>query len=483
MKPALQKISGIILALQTLTGVAALSFFIYIGFFSRYWADDFCYIVTFENAKNIFDAIQVVYASWSNRYTNIIFVGMIDFLGKDSIQFFPGTMIILLVLAVSAAVYQAGKALGWAIRPLVSFSIGIFLTFLVILQTPNRFQSVYWMMGLATYFAPVVFIVIMLALLLWATHARANSSQTIFAVISLVILTFLAGGMSETTLAFQVTFFGLFFIAVLLFVRTPQRRMALLFSSLALLISLIALLVVFLAPGNSIRLEYIPESEFSFSKILLIFIFAVDFIKSSLTSFLLPVTISVLSAFGQALVVSRGAKAQISNRALAFALLALPLITYLLIASLVAPSVYVYGDFGYPESRALFPAQFVLSAALMLAGFLFGCLLAQAARLQTFWQTSFGVITLTMILFIVAVYPVWFLQKEIQNLPQIQQYSQRWDERNAYLVEQQQQGNLDIVLHGIQPPGGLIELRESPNFWVNICVADFYELNAIAVFP
>lgn len=483
MKFAPHKILNAVLALQTLTGVAALSFFIYLGFFSRYWADDFCYIVNFENARNIFDAIQVVYVSWSNRYTNILFVGIIDFFGNDSIRFLPGAMILLLALSISTAVYQAGKVIGWPIRSLIAFNIGIFLAFFAILQSPNRFQSVYWMMGLATYFAPIVFWGLMLTLLLWAIHAQTNRYKSILALAALAILAFLAGGMSETTLAFQVTFFALFLTAVLFFVRTTQKRIALIFSTVALAVSLIALLVVFLAPGNSVRLENIPESEFSFSKIALVFIFAFDFIKSSLGSFIIPTVVSLLSTLGLALFLFRERKSQFPKSHLWLTLFAVPAVTYILIASLVAPSVYVYGNFGYPEPRALFPAQFVLSASLMLFGFLLGSFLGQGLRLKAFWQTSFGIITLTIVLFVVAAYPVWFLQKEIPTLPRVQRYAQQWDERDSYLTEQQQQGNLDIVLQGIQPPGGLVDLRPDQNFWVNLCVADFYDLNSIAVFP
>ncbi|MFO7583457.1 MAG: DUF6056 family protein, partial [Anaerolineales bacterium] len=93
-----------------------------------------------------------------------------------------------------------------------------------------------------------------------------------------------------------------------------------------------------------------------------------------------------------------------------------------------------------------------------------------------------GMIVATILLFIAAAYPLWFLQKEIQTLPQAQRYAQHWDERDTYLLEQRQQGNLDVVLHGIRSPGGLIDLRQDQNFWVNRCVADFYDLNSIAVF-
>ncbi|MDX9991350.1 MAG: DUF6056 family protein [Anaerolineales bacterium] len=484
MKQSFHRILDALLVLQSLTGLAALSFLGYLGFFSRYWADDFCYLVTFENSKNIFDAIQAVYRSWSNRYTNILLVGLIDSFGPNAIRYLPGIMIGLLIIALSLTIYQLGHWFESPLRSRHAFHLGLFLTFFTILQTPNRFQSVYWMMGLVTYFAPLVFLGLITSLMLWAMRARLSGPRNWLALSGVAILTFLTGGLSETTLAFQVTSFGLFFLAVLLFGPTPTKRTALLFSGVALVASLLSLLVVFLAPGNAVRLENIPESEFSLSKIPLIVIFAFDFIKNSLTSFVVPTIVSVLSAFGLALIAFREQSPRESFAGLWRGLGAVPVGAFLLIASLVAPSVYVYGNFGYPEPRALFPAQFVLTGALMLTGFLLGRLAAQ--RLlpgPAFLRSASGMIGITILLLAVSAYPLWFLQKEIQILPQVQRYAFGWDERHRYLVEQSQQGSLDIVLDGIQPPGGLMELRQSPAFWVNVCLADFYDLNSIAVFP
>jgi hypothetical protein len=194
-----------------------------------------------------------------------------------------------------------------------------------------------------------------------------------------------------------------------------------------------------------------------------------------------------MSAFGIALAISLGSNEKVEqpghgNYWVVIGLV--PLVSYILTASLVSPSVYVYGTHGFPEPRALFPARFVLTLALMAEGFLFGRLAARAMLARSGFQASSGMIAASAALLVVtSLYPIWFLQKEARTLQQAQGYARQWDERNSFLLEQQQQGNLDIVLDGIQPPGGLIELRQDPNFWVNQCVADFYDLNSIAVFP
>lgn len=487
MKHSSQRILDAALSIQGMTGLAALTFLMYIGTFTRHWTDDFCYVMVAESSNNIFEAIQVIYTSWSNRYANVLLVGAVNLFGRPAIRFFPALMIALMVFCLYLAASQIAKFSGRRFSPLIGLNLAVLLTFFSILQAPNRFQSVYWLMGLVTYFAPLVLISGMSALIFWAIRSRPNKGQRWPALTLLGALAFLSGGLSETTLAFQVTFFGIALVFCFLFLRDEQKNSGLLFSGTALVVSLAALLVVFLSPGNAVRLENIPESQFSFSTIPLIFRFAWDFIWNSARSFVIPTILSVISAFGIAFGASLDSNEKVkqpAHRNYWIAIGLVPFVSYVLIASLVAPSVYVYGTHGFPEPRALFPARFVLTLALMAEGFLFGRLTARAILACAGFQASSGMIAASAVLIVVtALYPLWFLQKEAQTLPRVQGYARQWDQRNSFLLEQQQQGNLDIVLDGIQPPGGLIELRQDPNFWVNQCVADFYDLNSIAVFP
>ncbi len=474
MKLSLQRLFDAWLWLQSLTGLAALLFLMFVGSFSRYWADDFCYVSIVQNAANLFDAVRMVYVTWSNRYTNVLLVGLLSPFGAEGMRFFPALMIALLALALFAALRSLSRFWGQPMRPLLAANLALLLTFFSILQTPNRFQSVYWMMGLVTYFAPVVFLAGMAALIAWLARPQPLRKAGLLA---LALLAFLAGGLSETTLALQVTCFSLALSAAVFWKKKALWAPL----GLALAVSLLALLVVFLAPGNTVRMNNIPESQFSVAKIPLIFIFAFDFILNSLRSFMLPALMSLLAAFGLGLALFDRQPSALPRPWLGFGLLALT--TYTLIASLVAPSVYVYGEYGYPEPRALFPAQFVLSAALMTLGVLLARQAAPWLGRQAWFSKSFGLFAVSALFLLVSAYPLWFLYREAPSLAQLERYAQTWDERDAFLRSQRQGGTLDVRLDGIQPPGGLIDLRQSPGFWVNACVADFYDLDTIAVFP
>ena len=224
MKHSPQRILDVALSIQGMTGLAALTFLMYIGTFTRHWTDDFCYVMVAESSSNIFEAIQVIYTSWSNRYANVLLVGAVNLFGRPAIRFFPALMIVLMAFCLYLTISQIVKFTGRRYSPLISLNLAFLLTFFSILQAPNRFQSVYWLMGLVTYFAPLVMISGMSALILWAIRSRPNKGMRWTALTLLAALAFISGGLSETTLAFQVTFFGIALVLCFLKKRYLKRQ-------------------------------------------------------------------------------------------------------------------------------------------------------------------------------------------------------------------------------------------------------------------
>ncbi len=458
-----------------LSGTLAVLFLMYIGTFTRYWADDFCFAVTLETAPNIFVAVWNSYSVWSNRYTNILLAGLLTMFGRGSILYAPALMIGLMAAASFLAIEQANQLFKSHLSRLTSAVLAVLLVFFTILQAPNRFQAVYWLAGLVTYFAPLIFWAVMAFLAFRGIQIQVTLPENRWVLAALAFLAFLAGGLSETTLTFQLTAFGLAILAAWFFWRGPQRRSALWIFGIALAFSLLALLVVFFAPGNAVRLSAMPKTTLSLDLFLLSFRFTWDFIANSLQDLALPSLVSFLLAFFLALIGGTRQPARFTAH-FWLGIGSILLVTYLLIASMIAPSVYVYGRFGYPEARALFPARFVLTLALMLAGLSFGHF---GRSFPLLWRTSTQSLAIICVIFL-AVYPLRFIPKEYPALLQAQRYAQDWDKRNAYLLEQE---NQSVVLDGIESPGGLAELKSDSTFWINRCVADFYHIHSIAVFP
>lgn len=435
-----------------------LAYLMFIGTFSRYWADDFCYLANFQNSPNLLAAVQKSYSSWSNRYANVILFNTAQLFGRRAVSFFPAALLALLALSAFLALRQIAQALQLRLRPLAALCLALALTFFSVLQAPNRFQAVFWLTGLVTYFAPLIFWNLLIFLILRQPRWPA--------LLTIAALALLAAGASETTLVVQVTFLSLWlFFAAL----QRKQRPPIIGVTVAWLFTMLGFLVVLLSPGNAVRLSYLPERQFTLASSALIVRFAADFALGQLRSFPLPAAV----AFGAAFLLGQVTFPGLPKPSAAWFLLPLAL-TGLLLASLVTPSVYVYGRFGYPEARALFPAAYLLTALILLEGLLLG------------WRLTFpprASLPLTLAALLLAAYPLWFIYRDARSLPQIQRYARDWDQRDAEIQQQRQQGNLQITVRGIESPGGLGEIKPDPVFWINRCAADSYNLDSLAIFP
>ena len=76
----------------------AIGMYAYLGIFSRYLADDYCEAVRVNNASPV-DAVFDRYVEGatraSNRYSNLLFVGISEMLGNNSMQVTIVSMILL----------------------------------------------------------------------------------------------------------------------------------------------------------------------------------------------------------------------------------------------------------------------------------------------------------------------------------------------------------------------------------------------------
>src|SRR5512146_3567494 len=83
-----------------LTTSIALALYGYLGIFSRYTSDDYC-LSAFFRQDNLINAMIQRYFTSSSRYTNILFVGLVDkIFGWYNVAVLPALMLILFVLGL-----------------------------------------------------------------------------------------------------------------------------------------------------------------------------------------------------------------------------------------------------------------------------------------------------------------------------------------------------------------------------------------------
>ena len=95
----------------------------------------------------------------SSRYTNILFIGLVDKLfGWYNVAILPALMLTLFVLGLYLLLKEIGEmlALGWS-RWMIFF-LSLLVVYFSITQAPDLYETLYWRAGMTSHFAPLVFI-------------------------------------------------------------------------------------------------------------------------------------------------------------------------------------------------------------------------------------------------------------------------------------------------------------------------------------
>jgi len=109
---------GLTLAFGVFSTFIALALYAYLGTFSRYGSDDYC-LSAFFVQDDLFSAMIERYFIASSRYTNILFIGLVDrVFGWYNVAILPALMVALFVLGLYLLLKEVvqGLNLGWSRR-------------------------------------------------------------------------------------------------------------------------------------------------------------------------------------------------------------------------------------------------------------------------------------------------------------------------------------------------------------------------------
>ena len=84
-----------------------------------------------------------------------------------------------------------------------------------------------------------------------------------------------------------------------------------------------------------------------------------------------------------------------------------------------------------------------------------------------------------VILLILSLYPLKGAWAERQQLPQWKAIAQAWDQRNAQILDKIDKGETSLTVQALDSIGTVAELTDDPNYWVNVCTANYYGVEAI----
>lgn len=461
-----------------LTTLSTLALYAYLGTFSRYVSDDYCLSAFFLTDDFLNAMIQRYFVS-SSRYTNILFIGFSDKLfGWYNVAILPALMLSLFVLGMSLFLKEISQMLPWRWSRGMIFFLSLLLVFFSVTQAPNLYETLYWRAGMTSHFAPVVFLPYLGAFLINRIRNATGSSPPFWVQIACFLIPFGIGGLSEPPTALMITILGLAVLAAWRWSDSHKRRSTLILLFWSLAGAVAALLVMGLAPANSLRMQTppppLPElvSEILYYPSL--------FVMGTLRTLPLPTLISVavpaVVFYVKYAYLLRNFPLRASGRLALLMLLVLAL-AYLFIAASFAPSVYGQS---YPAPRAQFLARVVMTAALMIDGALIGLL---AAKIKSkFLQPKSLRKIAVVLLAILVLYPLRTAWRTIGEIPVYRQSAAVWDEREAEILAMKAQGQQDLVVRFLSEVP-IQDLGDRTGYRLNRCAAALYGVNTIVAVP
>lgn len=424
--------------LLTVTSIVSLLTFAWRGWYARYLTDDYC---TSSLIRDIgfFQAMHHHRQNWSGRFSYFPAKGLLEMVGPVTAQLTPSLMIVLLVgatlLAAHLFVREASR--------LTKVTATLIFVLAYVAGAPsltNIGGALYWETGSVTYTTPLILFVLWAALF----PARMKTGVTLLASAALM---FVAGGMSETSLAAQGAMTGAALLVALL-ARDPR---AIRIAATGLIASIAALAVVATAPGNVVRAQVDVASRTPAESIERCFVLANDFIGTYVFAGGLPLLPLIIVAMTMGALV----RPLPARRAAGITLVAL---TGYLVSFL--PSAWLL--YAGPPERALDVSNFFVIVAVGAS--------AWGAGSARRWRTAI----LATLLLAAVVVPVLVVRDNLGALPHARYIAARMDETDAVLK---------------QKTGERVSLRApwavsqrifdtDPTHWSNVCVSRFYRLES-----
>jgi hypothetical protein len=418
------------------TLLAALATYAWRGWYARYVTDDWCTAAILRE-RGFFGAMQHHREMWSGRFSYFPVKATLEAIGPVTTRFTPTIVMLLLGLAAAYAIRRLLPADG-----LLTSVAAMAVVFALIGASPsisNVAGAWYWETGSITYVLPLILFTF------WLGLPASRMSIRNVAVVS-ALLMFVAGGMSETTLAAQGAMTG----ALLVFgwFRRSPREIAI--GASGLVATLAALAIMGTAGGNTVRaMQHTDPLPFG-AALLRTFDYAYRFVGWHL----LPSGAALLPLLFIALLL--GAQSRVSPRVcgmIAIAAIAAYIVSFL-------PSAWLL-PWTAPE-RALDVPNYFVALALVTGA------VAVGSRMK--------VPALALLVF--AVIPLLAIRENLQVIPDARRFARQSDQMDAFL--RGQSGRAAVLPNGSWALNPLI-LGPEPDFWVNRCVSSYYGLESLRV--
>jgi len=428
-----KKVISITIIVGNIIVIAGLALLAYLGFYNRYWADDWCYsadartLGTVGATMQYFDTETTGYSS--NRYSLTFFSAFIE----NTLGMFGNQIVAITTIALWLfGLFWIGRNLSRLIQPLpasVILLISALLLFYNLYLSPQRFQILYWRSGVLPYSTAVIFWLLILGFI---TDQMTREIPLKWTNYIIAPLAFLAAGLGEISCVYIFSGTTLLLIFSWFAKRKGQAWAKKSFQAtfIAWLFLLFGMIALIISPSN-IRLANMETKQ---SDPLIVPIkslrHALDFIVDAGRSLPIPHIIFAVSIFSLAILSSESKSISFQRRSLM--IVSTVVITYILIVAIQVPSAYFYSAPPDPRGQSL--SRFTLLVGLAVIAWITGTWIVE--KMAGKWLA----VVATLSLLIGIAYTARSISIIYSELPGFIYRAQIWDERDAIVEKAKVQG-------------------------------------------
>jgi hypothetical protein len=448
----------------------------YLGIFSRYMADDYCTLGSLR-ALGLLQSQVYWYSSWSGRFSFTLVINLLELIGPVVTSLIPGMTLLLWVSIGAVLFHRLASNLGYRLTIIWAMTIQALVIFAVIAGVGNVFQSVYWLTGVVTYSVPLL---LTTGYLLWVTLKFTQGDERFSTgdIFVSFLLPFIAGGFSETYVAVQTTALGLGICIVLLLTNRGLRSPRALALSIGLLGSLLALILVAVAPGNSVRQDLFaaPLSIFEVLSRSLsnLKIFLSILLNQELVTVLVTILIPGIAVW--LLKPTTGNQHPYSLKNKISILLGIPILAATLAFVSFVP--YEYALSSYPDARVLITTRWIVYSGIVFWSFSIGSMIPK--RMTYLPPLRIGASIILILVGVVICILSYQTSGGIYEMrPVMREFAHAWQSRHEKLLSAVDDGEELIMAASLRHMGGLAEIGYNPKEWINRCVAQAYGIEEV----
>jgi hypothetical protein len=460
--------------------IASLLLYAYFGIFTRYMADDYCTAAALKT-RGFLGAQTYWWQHWSGRYSFTFLVSLVELFGLRIIPILPAFIMCLWLVSIVWVCLPFLREFKIENPILSSVFIAGLLLWLTYQSVSDYPQIMFWQTGILTY--PVSPILFLSGVGIAVRRARNPASISRLELLFWFLFAFIMGGFSETGVAIQISLLALFLLFVQL-AEIQQKKIVTAILLTALCGSILSLLLILLAPGNAVRSQGFKDIPPLGGSLPGSFMESLVLIPKWINNHTATAVLGFLcGVFWVWYCVPDELRA--SNSLILKLAAASFIVVEVGIWAGIAPAYILRG--GVPPERVLLFSFFLIAGLAVCWGMLTGTLLR--TNLHPLARVFGNWILPGLLIFLILWELTPFLNSQWNLISPLRTYSMVWDQRQQTLLAASQNNPSPIVVADITRIEGLHKLRtklwltgdfeDNPNYWVNRCAAEYYQVRQI----